>query len=174
MMVTDDPALARKARYLTTQAKDDEVRYIHNEVGYNFRMTNLQAAMGVAQLEQLPAYLEIKKKNYWRYKKEIDQIPGLSLAQTPPYADNNFWMYCLQINKHLYGKDKETLMLYLGEHQIQTRPVWQLNHMQKPYLEGQVYRVEKALTMHEITLNIPCSVNLTNAQIEEVLERLRK
>ena len=69
MVVTNDPDFAEKAKYLTTQAKDDEVRYVHNEVGYNFRLTNVQAAIGVAQLELLPGYLETKRKNYLDLQK---------------------------------------------------------------------------------------------------------
>ncbi len=74
MIVTDNKEYADKARYLTTQAKDDEVRYIHNEIGYNFRLTNIQAAMGVAQLEQLPEFLKIKTQNFELYKEDTDNI----------------------------------------------------------------------------------------------------
>ena len=77
MIVTDNEEYAKKARYLTTQAKDDDVQYIHNEIGYNFRLTNIQAAMGVAQVEQLPKYLKTKKRNYQLYKNKIDKISGV-------------------------------------------------------------------------------------------------
>jgi len=97
MIVTNDPKYAERAKYLTTQAKDDPIRYIHEDIGYNFRLTNIQAAMGVAQLERLSEYIEIKKKNYESYKKEIDAIPGLHLAGTPDYAESNYWFYCFGI-----------------------------------------------------------------------------
>lgn len=173
MIVTNNEEYAEKAKYLTTQAKDDPVRYIHNEIGYNFRLTNVQAAMGVAQLERLPEYIEIKKNNYKLYKNEIDKIPGLHLAETPDYAHSNYWFYCLQIDKKNYGKDREELMAYLSESKIQTRPIWYLNHLQRPYEKCQSYKIEKAFEELEKTLTIPCSVNITKNQIEELLSVLR-
>jgi perosamine synthetase len=174
MILTDSDALAEKARYLTTQAKDDEIRYIHNEVGYNYRLTNVQAAVGVAQLEQLPGFLEIKERNYFAYKKEIEHISGLRLADVPLYAHNNHWMYCLQIDSDSYGKGREELMRHLSDHHIQTRPVWQLNHLQVPYVGCQRFRIELAPQLHAATLNIPCSANLTENQMREVLDRLKR
>lgn len=169
MILTDNEEYAKRAKYLTTQAKDNKLRYIHNEIGYNYRLTNIQGALGVAQLEQLPNYLNIKKKNYEFYKKNIDQIPGLHLAEVPEYAENNYWMYALQIDKNIYKKDREELMSCLSGHKIQTRPVWYLNHLQKPYKDCQNYKIEKALELLEKTLNIPCSVNLTKHDIERIL-----
>lgn len=173
MIVTDNLAYAEKARYLTTQAKDDEVRYIHNEIGYNFRLTNIQAALGVAQLEQLKEFIAIKKKNYNIYKREINKTPGLYLTDVPKYANNNYWMYPLQINKEIYGKDREQLMTYLSAKKIQARPVWQLNHLQTPYKKCFNYKVEKAHEIIEKTLNIPCSVNLSEEQILKVIDALK-
>jgi dTDP-4-amino-4,6-dideoxygalactose transaminase len=173
MIVTDVEEYDEKARYLTTQAKDDEVRYIHNEVGYNFRLTNIQAAIGVAQLESLPEILAAKRRNYLRYREEINRIEGLTLAESPPYASNNHWMYALQIDRSVYGKNREDLMEYLKGHGIQTRPVWHLNHLQVPYREYRSYCIEKAAHMLEVTLNIPCSTNLKESDIDIVINRLR-
>ena len=172
MILTDNEEYAKRAKYLTTQAKDNKFRYIHNETGYNYRLTNIQAALGVAQLEQLPNYLNIKKKNYEFYKKNIDQILGLHLSEVPGYAENNYWMYALQIDKNIYKKDREELMSCLSRHKIQTRPVWYLNHLQKPYKDCQNYKIEKALELLEKTLNIPCSINLKKQDVERILEVL--
>ena len=173
MVLTSDETLADKAKYLTTQAKDDDVRYIHNEIGYNYRLTNIQAALGVAQLEQLPRYLETKEKNYETYRKYIDAIPGLRLADLPAYARNNHWMYAMQIDYSIFGKDREALMNYLTKNSIQARPIWYLNHMQKQYSECQTYRIERANELAEVTLNIPCSVSLTKDEILTVVEKLK-
>jgi aminotransferase in exopolysaccharide biosynthesis len=172
MILTDDEDYAKRAKYLTTQAKDDKIRYIHNEVGYNYRLTNIQAAMGVAQLEQLPEYLKIKKKNYNLYKDEIDKILGLHLAETPDYADNNHWMYALQIDKEIYGKDIEELMQYFTENKIQSRPIWHLNHLQKPYKDFQNYKIEKAEKLSNNSLNIPCSVSIKDCNIYHIVKIL--
>jgi perosamine synthetase len=173
MIVTGDDGYAERARYLTTQAKDDEVRYVHNDVGYNYRLTNIQAALGVAQLEQLTGYLGLKKKNYLEYKKEIDQIRGLHVAEPPPYAENNFWMYALQIEKAVYGRSREEVASRFNQAKIQTRPIWFLNHLQKPYVNCRSYRIEKAPEMLEKTLNIPCSVNLKNDDIRTIVNVLK-
>ena len=172
MIVTNNIEYADKAKYFTTQAKDHEIYYIHNEIGYNYRLTNIQAAMGVAQLERLNEYILIKKKNYGIYKNNIDKIPGLSLAEVPGYAESNYWFYCLQIDEKVYGKNRDQLMEYLQANGIQTRPIWHLNHLQKPYRNYQSYRIENAYKIFADTLNIPCSVNLGEEQISYVIEKL--
>jgi perosamine synthetase len=172
MIVTNNNEYAEKAKYLTTQAKDHEIYYIHNEVGYNFRLTNIQAALGVAQLEKLNEYILIKKKNYKTYKDQIDNIPGLSVAEVPAYAESNYWFYCLQIDERVYGKNRDQLMEYLQVNGIQTRPIWHLNHLQKPYRTCQSYKIETAYKIFANTLNIPCSVNLGEEQISYVIEKL--
>jgi dTDP-4-amino-4,6-dideoxygalactose transaminase len=174
MFLTNNSDYAEQAKYLTTQAKDDEVRFVHNEVGYNYRLTNVQAAMGVAQLEQLPKYLENKKRNYLAYKSQVDAMAGLHLSEVPEYATNNYWMYAMQIDKAKQGRDREQLMAELARHKIQTRPLWQLNHLQRPYLTCQHYRIERAPQMLDVTLNLPCSVDLTPEQIQRVIEVLRQ
>jgi perosamine synthetase len=173
MIVTDDERYAARARYLTTQAKDDTLRYVHHEVGYNFRLTNLQAALGVAQLEQLEHFLSLKQSHYRTFKAGIDPIPGLRLCGPPPYADCNLWLYALQIQKDVYGKNREELMAFLAKWGIETRPVWHLNHLQTPYRKCQAYKIEKALELLECTLNIPSSVGLTEAEIARVVESLK-
>ncbi|MDY6826528.1 MAG: LegC family aminotransferase [Bacillota bacterium] len=149
MIVTNNSKYGERAKYLTTQAKDDEVRYIHHEVGYNYRLTNIQAALGVAQLEQLPRFIETKRNNYNLYKNNIDQIEGLTLADVPEYAKNNYWLYALQVGKE-YNKTRDELMEYLEEHGIQTRPVWYLNHMQRPYKNNYSYEIEHALKLYNL------------------------
>lgn len=171
MIVTDCPEMAQKARYLTTQAKDDDVRYVHEEVGYNFRLTNIQAALGVAQLEQLPGFLQTKQRNYLAYKERVREIPGLNLGEVPSYATNNHWMIALQIESD-YRYDREGLMARLQEARIQSRPVWHLNHLQKPYAGCQSFQIEKASVLLQTTLNIPCSTNLSPEDIDRVIEVL--
>ncbi len=173
MILSDTPGIAEKAKYLTTQAKDDNISYIHNEIGYNYRLTNIQAAMGVAQLERLQEYVDIKKKNYFRYKKLIDRINGLHLAEVPGYAESNYWFYSLQIDKNIYGMDKEELMHYLSLYKIQSRPLWYPNHLQKQYRNCRSFRIEKAIFYHEKTLNLPCSVSLTESDVDYVVEKLK-
>ena len=172
MIVTDDEDYAHTARYLTTQAKDDPVYFVHNEIGYNFRLTNVQAAMGVAQLEQLSKFKEIKQRNYAAYAEAIAGISGLQLASVPPYADNNCWMYAVRIDSGRYGMNRDRLLERFRQHGIETRPLWYLNHLQRPYLECPSYRIDYAPKLLETTLNIPCSVGLTEEERTAVIEVL--
>ena len=174
MLVTNHTEYAEKARYLTTQAKDDEVHYVHHEVGYNYRLTNIQAALGVAQLEQLPEYLDIKLRNYLVYQSRLGGVPGLHLADAPPYARNNHWMYALQIDARRYGCSPSELMQRLTEQRIQSRPVWQLCHLQRPYRQAQTYRIDHAPRLHDATLNIPCSVGLEIQDVERIARVLNR
>lgn len=174
MLVTADKKLADKAKYLTTQAKDDHVRYVHDEIGYNFRLSNLQAALGVSQLEELPAFLKTKRTNYEVYRKGLAGIPGLTLLGVPAGTAPNYWFYSLVIDKKAFGTDREGLMAALDRAGIQTRPVWQLNHAQQPYKASQAYKIECAAWYWQRVLNLPCSTSLTRAQALKVCAAIRK
>mgnify|MGYP001167689378 FL=1 len=172
MILTDDDHLAEQARYLTTQAKDDPVRYIHDEIGYNFRLTNIQAALGVAQLEMLPGFLERKCEIFQKYQTALNNIEGLALSDSPDYAENNHWMNLLQINSAVYGEDWEAIMQRLGKNGIQTRPVWALNHQQKPYRDCQNFRIERAEELVYNSLCLPSSTNLIDDNLNHVTTQL--
>ena len=173
MLVTADRKSAEKAQYLATQAKDDAVRYVHDEVGYNFRMTNIQAALGVAQLEQLPAFMRRKRENYDFYKKALAGVKGLELLGVPEGTAPNYWFYSLLVDKAAFGLDREGLMAALAKAGIQSRPVWHLNHLQKPYKGSQAFKINRAGWFAERVLNLPCSSGLTKAQAARVAGVIR-
>jgi perosamine synthetase len=172
MILTNDETLAEKAKYLTTQAKDDPIRYVHDEIGYNFRLTNIQAALGVAQLEQLPVILKRKQEIHNYYQTAIGEIKGLTLSNTPTYADNNHWMNLMQIDTDIYGDDREGIIKRLEENGIQTRSVWTLNHLQVPYRNCQSYRIKKAEELVYNSLCLPSSANLTDNNLNQVIAQL--
>ena len=174
IILTDSEAFANKARYLTTQAKDDPVLYIHDDIGYNFRLTNIQAALGVAQLEQLQGFIKRKQKNYFYYKKAINDINGLTIAERPPYARNNHWMNLLQIDSEIYGEDRISIMRKLEKKGIQSRPVWNLNHLQKPYQDCQKYKIELADELLNQSLCLPSSSNLKSRDIDKIINCLNE
>jgi dTDP-4-amino-4,6-dideoxygalactose transaminase len=173
MILTDDADLAEKAKYLTKQAKDDKVRYIHDEIGFNFRLTNIQAALGVAQLEKLPDFLKRKKEINHQYVKLLEKIEGLTIADVPEFAENNHWLNLLQIESEIYGVDREALMAQLGKSGIQTRPVWALNHLQRPYQDCQNYKIERAEDLVEKSLCLPSSTSLNNTELKKLIDHLR-
>lgn len=171
-VVSAHPEKLAKIRYLSTQAKDDELYYIHDEVGYNYRMTNLQAALGVAQLEQLEDFIHIKKQNYEHYRGELESIEGLELLPFRAGIRPNYWFYALCI-KESYGKTRDELLRHLEEQKIQTRPIWGLIHEQKPYRDCEAYHIEKAHHYYATVLNIPCSSSLASEEVERVIDSLK-
>lgn len=174
MLVARDPFLVEKGKYLSTQAKNDELYYIHDEIGYNYRMTNIQAAIGIAQLEHLEEFIEIKARNYTAYKKAIDEIKGLRLLPFNPFIRSNHWFYSLVIDKGRYGLSKDQLLKELLNHSIQTRPIWGLIHEQKPYHDNQHYNIINARNYREKVLNIPCSTNLDNSSMKQVVNYIKE
>lgn len=174
MILTNDKKVAQRARYLTTQAKDDEKRSIHNSVGYNYRLTNVSAAIGVAQMEQLENHIRIKRRNYDLYKKHLKSIPGVTLMGEPAHSFSNRWFYTILVDQKVYGRSNLELMEYLEKLGIETRPLWYPNHAQKYYLKDQVYKIEKAWNYHSKVLNLPCSIDLTEVGIRRVCMEIRK
>jgi len=172
MMVSDDKALLKEAKHLTTQAKSDELYYIHDEIGYNYRMTNLQAALGLAQLEQLEKFIKIKKEHYSIYKEKIQKIPGLSILDFKEGIRSNYWFYALECNDE-YPLNRDEVIEYLSSKSIQSRPIWGLISEQKPYLSSQAYKIDKAKYYLKHIVNIPCSTNLTKEDALRVVECLK-
>lgn len=175
VIVTDNKEYAEKARYLTTQAKDDSVYYEHNEIGYNYRMTNITAAFGCAQLERLKEFIEIKRNNSKLYSELISDIDGVFYATKE--ADgcySNHWFYTIAIDEKVFGKNIEQLIKEFASNKIQVRPIWKLNHEQEPYINEFSYKIANAETITRKCLNIPCSVNLTEDEIKRVVGVLSK
>ncbi len=173
MLLTEDDAFAEKARHLTTTAKADPVRFVHDEVGYNYRLTNVSAAVGLAQIETLAERVEIKRANYMLYRDALGEIDGLSLLGVPEGTRPNFWFYSLLIEPSRYGHDREWLMAALDAEGIQSRPVWHLNHMQRPYRHERAYGIERAEWFWERVLNLPCGTDLTESDIARVAAVIR-
>lgn len=174
MIITNDEAIARKAKYLTTQAKDDEIRFVHHEVGYNYRMTNVQAAIGVGQLETIEACVQRKREVYEMYREGLKGVKGLTIADEPAYARNNLWMFGLQVDPKIYGESREELMQRLSKKKIQSRPVWLLNHMQRPFAANECMDMKSATRLWELTLNIPNSVGITDEDVARVIREISR
>lgn len=156
-------------RYLSTQAKDDVIHFIHGDVGFNYRMTNLQAALGVAQLEQLEKFIETKKENYFKYKKRLEKNNNVNVIPFNKDIRPNYWFYALNIEN---SADIKKIISQMSEQGVQTRPIWGLIHEQKPYRDSQSYQIEKATYYVEHILNVPCSSNLTGDEVEYVVDKL--
>jgi perosamine synthetase len=173
MIVTQNDKMADEARYLTTQAKDDDELFIHHQIGYNYRLTNIQAAIGCAQLESLNNYVEIKRRNFGAYQEMLLGIPGLKLLEEPRYGHSNYWYYTLVVDSKRYGLSNLELRAKLQQAQIDSKPLWTLNHHQKPYKKCQAYKIEKANSYYDRCLNLPCSVNLSVQDISKITGVIR-
>lgn len=168
MILTNKQKFAEKAIYLSTQAKDDPKRYIHNNVGYNYRITNIQAALGVGQLEQLEKFINLKKAIRQSYLSHFKDISGITLSPSPNYANNNYWLNVIHINEEKYGRSINDLNEKFEANNIEVRPVWMLNHLQKPFKHYQSYNIENAIKQIKNSLCIPSSTKLSNEDIEKI------
>lgn len=174
MVVGDNEELVEKVRFLSSQAKKDTLYFIHDEIGYNYRMLNLQAALGTSQIDQLESFIETKIKNYEIYKEELEKIEGLEILPFVEGIRANHWFYSLKIDKKKYGIGRDELLQKLVDAGIQTRPIWGLIHQQKPYATCQSYEIEKALYYYDRILNLPCSSNLTEKEVYQVIEKIKE
>ena len=161
-------------RFLSTQAKTDPHFYIHDEVGYNYRMTNLQAALGVAQMEELPEFIKRKQHNYDIYLEKFDGFKYASLMPFREGTESNKWFYSLMINREFVSVSMREIITYLREKGIESRAIWGLINEQKPYLNYETYEMEKAPFYANRILNIPSSTQITNEEIEYVAEEVKK
>jgi dTDP-4-amino-4,6-dideoxygalactose transaminase len=171
MIVSDNDEILNRAKHLTTQAKSDQLYYTHDEIGYNYRMTNLQAALGLAQLEQLEHFIKTKQDNLNLYKEKIKEIPGLSIMAFREGIRSNCWFYALLCGEE-YSLNRDEIIKYLSSKKIQSRPVWGLINQQKPYSGCQTYKIEKAKYYLDHIVNIPCSSNLIKEEVLRVVECL--
>jgi perosamine synthetase len=172
MLVTNNEEWARKAKYLTTQAKDDPVEYVHGEVGYNYRLTNLLAAVGCAQMEQLHAYVATKREIAARYSEKLKNVPGVVPMRNASWAGSTFWMYTILIEEDKFGMDSRRLMHTLDSQRIQCRPLWQPIHQSPAHASKNPVALQVAEQLARQALSLPCSVGLTEAEQDRVIGTL--
>ena len=171
MVVSNHPDWAEHAKHLSTQAKADELQFLHDEVGYNYRMTNLQAALGLAQIEELEGFIAHKHAMWQMYKDALDGKNGYRILD---FDENgvrpNKWFYSLYLEDDRH--DRDSLIAALQKEKIQTRPVWALIHEQADYPGSQAFGLEKAEEYRKRIVNLPCSTNLTREDCQRVIDLL--
>jgi aminotransferase in exopolysaccharide biosynthesis len=169
MITTDDESLARWAKHLTTQARLPGPEYRHDELGYNYRLTNLSAALGVSQLEQLPTFLEKKRRIADRYDAAFRSVVGLHLPPRAPWASPSHWLYSIGVEPERFGSDRVALFERLREDRIDSRPIWSPLHTMPMYREVPRLggRIAEQLAAHGLSL--PCSPTLSEDQQQKVI-----
>lgn len=173
MLVTEDPTLAKRAKYLTTQAKDDPVEYVHREVGFNYRLTNLQAAVGLAQLEQLGRFISRKREIARAYDAGIAAMAGLTPMPAPLAVTSNYWLYTALLPATTDVTGRKTVVRRLNEQGIGARPLWHTIHDLPPYRSCQAYRIEHSVSLYARAVTLPSGAGLTDAEVERCIDALR-
>lgn len=171
MVLTRDAALAARVRALTTQARGDTLEFVHDEIGFNYRITNLQAALGVAQLEQLDQFVERKRATAAHYRDALAGLDGVTMFTETPWARSTYWMASVLLSERR-APDVRSLLRDLNAAGIQARPLWRPLHRQPVFAGAQGYRLEVADRLYARGLSLPCSVGITPQERERVVAAL--
>jgi len=172
MVATNDDRLAEKVRHLTTQARCDSMEYIHDEIGYNYRMTNIQAALGLAQLEKIEDYIKIKRHIASYYQEHFSSEMNLKVCKEKEWAFSTYWLSWLLIGDN-FGKGKQEILKNLNDQNIQARPLFKPLHTLKPYGNCQTYMLELAEELYNSCINIPSHVTLTDEDLDCVIKVIK-
>lgn len=174
MLVTDNETWARRAKYLTTQARDSETEYIHESIGYNYRLTNLQAAVGVAQLERLDEYIGIKRHHAAYYRARLQGVDGLVQPPEAPWAFSTFWLYAVLVHEKEFGLSSRALTAQLKSRGIECRPLWMPMHMTPVYKAMRRTSVDVSEQLYHQAVCLPSSVGLTQDDQRQIVEIISK
>jgi len=174
MLCTNDAELARRARYLTTQAKDDPLEFVHGAVGYNYRLTNVQAAIGCAQLERLDEFLATKRRIANGYRDGFADIPGIQLQAESPWAHSSWWLPTARFAPELLPDGPKPYIARLQEHGIQARPLWQPLNRSPAHRESASPPCPTAERIQSEALSLPCSTSLAPADQQFVIDAIRQ
>lgn len=169
MIVTNDEVLAKRAKHLTTQAKSDPFEYMHDAVGYNYRLVNVAAAMGVAQMEQLPSFIERKKEIISFYKRELAGVGDITFQGVSEDVNPNWWLPTIKTSK------QREVLKSLNDNKLQSRPFW-VPMNQLPMFKDDVYynQNDRSDFLYKHCLSIPCSTNITDEQLQSVVQKIKE
>ena len=170
MVLCGNRADAERVRYLTTQAKDDPVAFVHGAIGFNYRLSNVLAALGVAQLERLEDHLAAKRRIAQRYSEAFRHNDRVTPMAEAPWARSAFWMYTVLFEAAI---DRQDLLEQLERERIQTRPLWQPLHESPAHAEAQRRSCPVASAVAKRSLSLPCSVGLTEADQDRVIRAVQ-
>lgn len=168
MVVTDNEETAEYCRSFRNYAFSKDIHFWHHFIGFNYRLTNVQAAIGLAQLEQLEKYVEARRKNAYLYNKYLKNVPGITLPPEDPGVKSIYWMYAILVDKP-YPLNRDLLRQHLARHGIETRSFFIPVHWQRPYQE--MFRQESYPVAEDLCARgfyLPSSSSLTQEEIEVV------
>ena len=160
MIITNDEILAKKAKHITTTAKvPHQWDYVHDEIGYNYRMPNINAALGCAQLEQLPDKVIAKRDLFKRYQDAFANIEGVKLLTEPVQCRSNYWLQTIMLNSDQVHQ-LEAILQASNDEGLMARPVWRLLHQLPPFSNCPRMDLATAEQLSQRLINIPSSPQL--------------
>ncbi len=170
MLMSHKKELTDRARFLATQARDPGPHYQHSQIGYNYRLSNLLAAVGRGQLRVLEQRVSQRRANNAFYRKAFAEVPGISFSPEAPWGRSTCWLTCIQVDANVFGKSREDIRLALGKVDIEARPVWKPMHLQPVFSECSAIGGSVSEELFEHGLCLPSGSALTPAELEEVAQ----
>lgn len=174
MLVSDDGDAIAHARKLATQARDAAPHYQHSEIGYNYRLSNVLAAIGRGQLRVLADRVAARRRNFEFYREALGDLPGWELMPEAPWGTHSRWLTCVTIDPEAFGADRETVRLALEAENIEARPVWKPMHLQPVFAHHPVVGGAVAEDLFSHGLCLPSGSNLAQGDLERVLRAIQK
>ncbi|MGA2796671.1 MAG: aminotransferase class I/II-fold pyridoxal phosphate-dependent enzyme [Thermoguttaceae bacterium] len=174
MMVSRRKDWIQRARFLATQARDPAPHYEHSQIGYNYRMSNLLAAVGRGQLQVLQDRVKQRRTNFAYYQKALGDLPGIEFMPELPNACSTRWLTCITVNEQLFGADRETIRLALETENIESRPLWKPMHMQPVFTSCRIRGGQVSSDLFRRGLCLPSGSNLKESDLCRVAELIRK
>ena len=173
MLVARDPDVVRQTRFLATQARDPAPHYQHSTLGYNYRLSNLLAAVGRGQLRSLASKVNRRRAIRDRYRAGLGDLPGLDWLSDPPGVRSNAWLTCVTVDPDSLGVDRDAVREHLEADEIEARPVWKPMHRQPVFADVRTYGGVVADLLFERGLCLPSGSSLTDEDQDRVIDRVR-
>jgi pyridoxal phosphate-dependent aminotransferase EpsN len=170
MLVSDEEELIERARFLATQARDPAPHYQHSTVGFNYRMSNVLAGIGRAQLRALPERIAARRRNFEAYRAALGAVQGIEFMPLVSHGEGNFWLTCITIDPARFGASREDVRLALQAHKIESRPVWKPLHLQPVFAGSRMRGGDFAASVFALGLCLPSGSSLSSADLERICE----
>lgn len=170
MLLTDDEAVASRVRHLATQARQPAVHYEHAEIGYNYRLSNLLAALGRAQLVRLDEMIQRRRDVRGRYKELFADLDGVEIFGALNDSEDNCWLTSIVVNPELAGFEASDMMLAFGERNIESRPLWKPMHLQPVFGDARSYVNGSAEQLFKQGITLPSGSSLTGNEVDAICE----
>ena len=170
MLVTQSPEVADRARFLATQARDPFPHYEHSTVGFNYRLSNLLAALGRAQLMGLDSRIDRRRRITAGYRQLLADSPGIYFMPQATYGEPNHWLTCITVDPERFGVDRETIRLALEGHDIESRPTWKPLHLQPVFATQRMIGGPVCESVFDAGLCLPSGSSLSDAELRRIAD----